>query len=325
MPLTIAVTGATGFAGHHAVAELMARGHRVAALDRDPGRGRLPAGVRVVRGDIGNPAALGDLVAGADTVIHLAGSIAGLSRADYFAVNRDGTAVVARAAVEAGIRRFVHVSSLSAREPDLCHYGASKSAGERAVREAFGAEGLTIVRPPAIYGPGDRATLPLFRSLTGGLALVPGNRSSRFSLMHVSDVARSLAEIADNGPSGLVELSDGMPGGYCWEDLARIAAGVVDRPVRLVFLPRGVVSAVALAAEGMAQVMRRPMMVNRGKVAELYHPDWVASGPGLPLTRTIGFAEGFAGTLAWYREAGWLPRGRRADRTSPTTRNETGP
>jgi nucleoside-diphosphate-sugar epimerase len=322
MPLAIAVTGATGFAGRHVVDELLKRGHRVTALVRRPGHAGLPAEIRLVGGDLSDAGALAGLVAGADAVIHLAGAITGLRPADYHLVNREGALAVARAARGAGVSRFIHVSSLSAREPSVSHYGASKAAGEVAVRDAFGPAGLLTVRPPAIYGPGDRATLPLFRSLTGRLALVPSTVQARFSLVFVADVARMLAAAVGDQREGIAEISDGKPGGYSWGELARVAATELGRPIQVIYLPRAVVDTVALAAETAGRLAGRPGMVNRDKVAELYHHDWVCGGPAA-LPDALGFAEGFAATLAWYREAGWLPRPRRADRTSATTRNET--
>ena len=129
-------------------------------------------------------------------------------------MNATGTEAVARAASASGITRFVHISSLAAREPQLSHYGASKRAGEDIVQRHVAAGKLLIIRPPAVYGPGDKATLPLLKALTGTTAIIPGGRASRFSLIHVHDLARGIAMAVESDVAGVVEVSDGTPGGY---------------------------------------------------------------------------------------------------------------
>jgi len=325
MPGVIAMTGATGFAGRPAVNELLARGHSLRVLARDPSRAGLPAAVQVVPGDLGSTDALRSLAAGADVMVHLAGSISAVRRADYFRVNEAGAAAVAEAARDAGVRRFIHISSLAAREPGLSDYGASKQAGEEAVKRAGLKMPVLIIRPPAVYGPGDRATLPLLKSLISNPAVIPSSRQSRFSLIHVHDLARLIADAAENQITGLAELSDGTPGGYAWSDLIRISSEVEGRAIRPVFLPRGFVQMVALAADGVARLTGKPGMVSRSKVGELYHPDWISAPGPLSLSDPITFARGFPETLKWYRDAGWLPRAAGADTSRPKPRSEAPP
>lgn len=320
MNRTIAITGGTGFAGRHAVAELLRRGHRLRALVRTPAKADLPAGVETVAGDLSDPAALARLTAGADAVVHLAGALTALDREGYFRVNEAGTQALVRAARAAGTPRFVHVSSLSAREPGLSSYGASKRAGEEAVLAEQDALNAVVIRPPAVYGPGDKGTLPLIKELTRPVAAIPGRREARFSLIHGRDLARLIAGALEGPEQGLHEVSDGKPGGYGWDDLVSAAAAFRGAPIRALFLPRAVPMVVAGAAEALAKLSGRPGMVNRGKVAELYHPDWVSRAGTLALPDATSFAKGFAETVAWYRAAGWLPPGRVADRSTPNSR-----
>lgn len=321
MTRTIAITGATGFAGRPAVAALLARGHRVKALVRDPGKAQLPPQVELVAGDLNASESLGRLAEGADTFLHVAGAISALNRAGFFAVNQIGTLNAVAAAKAAGVQRFVYVSSLAAREPLLSPYGASKASAEDIVKGV----GLSnvILRPPAIYGPGDKATLPLIKELTRPVAMLPSTAEARFSLLHVNDFARILTEACETEREGLVELSDGKTGGYSWGELCAIAAANEGRTVRPFFLPRGLVSAVASVSEAVSRFRARPGMVSHGKVAELYHPDWVAKGEGWPLEAVTPFAEGLAETLAWYRQQGWLPQPHGAGRSKPQSNSET--
>ncbi len=280
--------------------------------------------VEMVAGDLDNGAALDRLITGADAVIHLAGAISALKPHDYFRINAHGTVAVAEAAVRAKVPRFVHVSSLSAREPELSSYGASKRAGEDVIAKLMVPLNAVIIRPPAVYGPSDRATLPLMKALTQAIAVIPGNPLNRFSLIHVGDLARALADAAVNDVGGLHEVSDGTPGGYCWADLLAVATAERGKPVRPLFLPRAIPFGVALAAEGLSRLTSKPGMVSRDKVRELYHGDWVANPGFFDRADAIRFARGFPEALAWYRQAGWLPRRTRADRNRPEPREEAG-
>lgn len=318
---TIAMTGATGFAGRHTLEALLARGFRVKALARNGRTAALPSQIELVEGDLQQAEALASLAHGADAVLHLAGVTTALDRTGYFAVNVHGTAALAAAARKAGAARFVHVSSLSAREPSLTPYAASKAEGEKLVAAAF--PQALIIRPPAIYGPGDRATLPLVREFIRPFAMIPSTPNARFSLIHAADLAVILAEAITSEQQGIVEVSDGKEGGYGWAELCAIGAAHEGHSVRPIFLPRIMANAAAYVSESIARVRSKPGMINSGKIAELYHPDWVVKGTGWPMTRSIPFAEGFAGTVAWYRAQGWLPPGRRTVTSGASANHES--
>jgi nucleoside-diphosphate-sugar epimerase len=307
MSLKVALTGATGFVGRKVVAELLANKHAVTALVRDMAAADLPDAVWLVNGDLQNDLTLDDLTNKSDVVIHVAGLISAVSRQDYFVVNERGTRAVAQAAIRNGVKHFVHVSSLSAREPQLSTYGKSKLAGEEALMGCPGTMSRIILRPPAVYGPGDRATLPLLKALTQTLAVLPGCADARFSLIHVQDLARIAVAAATSSRTGIVELGDGATEGHDWKELACIAATVEHKSISPVFLPKFIPYGIAFIAEAIAAMRHKPSMISRGKINELYHTDWVARGEGWPLKSPTGFAQGFAETLAWYRHAGWLP------------------
>ena len=157
-----------------------------------PRGGRPPEdGFAWIEGTLADPAALATLCEGADAVIHIAGLINAARRESFEAVNVGGTAAMIEAARAAGVRRFVHISSLAAREPELSDYGWSKAQSERVVA----ASGLdwTIVRPPAVYGPGDRETFELFKMARRGFVALPP--PGRFSLLHVDDLARLILAV----------------------------------------------------------------------------------------------------------------------------------
>lgn len=307
MPLKIALTGATGFVGRAVVSALKAKSCQVSALVRDPARAGLNSNVRQVQGDLQNSAALDDLTRNADAVVHIAGVIGALSRDDFFLANEQGSRAVAEAAARNGIKRFVHISSLAAREPELSMYGASKRAGEVAVEEFKTRMSVVVLRPPAVYGPGDRGTLPLLRSLTQPFAVIPGTNASRFSLIYVDDLARIIVEATEASRAGTVELDDGWRQGYGWKDLAQIASATEEKNITPIFLPKSVAMAVGFGAEALAKLRGRMPFVSPDKIQQLYFGDWVARGEGWPLNEPVGFAHGFKSTVDWYRKAQWLP------------------
>jgi nucleoside-diphosphate-sugar epimerase len=308
MPLKVSLTGATGFVGRAVISPLLARHAAVSALVRDVRRANLPPGLRLVEGDLQNRAALDDLMKGADVVIHIAGVIGALSRNDYFSVNEQGAQAVAEAAVRNGVKRFVHISSLAAREPELSIYGASKRAGEIAVERFNSVISVVILRPPAVYGPGDRGTLPLIRALIQSLPVIPGNSTSRFSLIYVNDLARMIVEAAESARSGVVEVSDGRPRGYSWKELAQIASATEQKTITPIFLPKSAAMTVAFLVEAIAKARGALPFVSPDKIQQLYFADWVARGEGWPLREPVDFAKGLSLTLDWYRKEQWLPQ-----------------
>jgi nucleoside-diphosphate-sugar epimerase len=307
MPLKIALTGATGFVGRAAVSAFLAKSCQVSALVRDPARAEMNSNVRQVQGDLQNSAALDELTRNADAVVHIAGVIGALRRSDFFAVNEQGSQAVAEMAARNGVKRLVHISSLAAREPELSMYGASKRAGEAAVEKFKTDMSVLVLRPPAVYGPGDRGTLPLLRSLTQSFAVIPGTSTSRFSLIYVDDLARIFVEAAETARTGVVELDDGCRQGYGWNDLAKIASANEQKSIKPIFLPKSVAMAVGVGVEAIAKLRGTLPFVSPDKIQQLYFGDWVARGEGWPLKEPVGFAQGFKSTVDWYRKAQWLP------------------
>ena len=315
MPL-VALTGATGFVGRHVLAALTEAGWSVRALTRRPAADDLlGAGVEPVRGSLDDATSLEALAADADAVIHVAGAIQAADRAAFLAANSEGTGRVAAAAAAAARpgARFLYLSSLAARAPTVSAYAESKALGEREARRWQETLRVAVVRPPAVYGPGDRATLPIMQSLARGWLFAPrATEGSRFSLLYVRDLSALVVTLLESDlPTGSVlEPSDGKPGGYGWPELAALAGKELGRRVRVVPVPRGPLDAVARLAELQARATGRPAMLSRLKVAELFHPDWVGDPATLAALRgwkpEVDFARGLRLTLAWYREAGWL-------------------
>jgi 2-alkyl-3-oxoalkanoate reductase len=309
---TVAVTGASGFIGTHVVRRLRADWQVRILARRAVDPALLGAGVETVPGDLDDRASLERLLAGVDAVVHLAGLIKARSREDFFRVNAESAGrLAAIAAAAQHPPRFVLMSSLAAREPGLSDYAASKRAGESALMAAGGALPWTILRPPAVYGPGDRATLVFFRCIGHGFGLVLGPEAARLSLLHVDDLAKAVgALLADHRGAGLVgEIDDGRRGGYAWPEMIETAAAAFGRRARTVRIPMAIPYGLGVLNQALARLGHTPMLTP-GKVRELYHRDWVCD-PGPIIARTgwrpaVALRQGFASTIAWYREQSWL-------------------
>lgn len=303
---TLALTGATGFVGAHLLEAALAQGWQVRALARRPQRER--AGVTWVEGDLAARDALARLSEGADAVIHVAGAINAPDRAGFERANVEGTAAMLEAARAGGAGRFVQVSSLAAREPDLSDYGWSKAQADALV--AGSGLDWTIIRPPAVYGPGDRETLQLFRAVRGGLVPVVGE--GRFSIIHVEDLAQALlaAATAPGLRGATHEVCDATPGGFDQPGFARAIGQAMGVRPRILRLPSGLLAPAAALAEGWAGLTGGRAKLSRDRARYFAHPDWVASRAPLAATGLwrpgIPASEGLRATADWYRREGWL-------------------
>jgi UDP-glucose 4-epimerase len=302
--LTIAVTGGTGFVGQAVIDEACRRGTPIRALAR---REQAPCdGVAWVHGDLANPQALANLVAGADAVLHIAGVVNTPDPMGFHLGNVVGTEALVEAAAHAGVRRLVFVSSLAAREPGLSIYGKSKRHAEEVVQVS----GLdwTVVRPPAIYGPRDREMLELFRAARWGV--VPMPPSGHASIVHVEDLARLLLALVPTGKAvsqRLFEPDDGRAGGWSHRELAKAIGAAVGRNVWAPHLPKTALSAAAWID---GRLRRGGAKLTPDRVGYMTHHDWVSRADKAPpanLWRAeIPTGEGLAATARWYREQGWL-------------------
>jgi nucleoside-diphosphate-sugar epimerase len=299
----LAVTGGTGFVGSRFVDLAVRAGHEVRALTRRPQPDR--PDVAWVEGALDDSDALRRLVTDSEAVVHIAGVINARDPQEFERGNVEGTLAMLAAATAAGVTRFVHVSSLAAREPKLSLYGASKARSEALV-ESSGLD-WAIVRPPAVYGPGDKETLELFRMARLRLMLLPPR--GRVSLIHVDDLARLLLALAEReGPGAtLYEPDDGQPRGWTHKQLAQAIGEAVGRRNLSLSLPGSVLRLGAVVD----QLLRRERAkLSADRAAYFSHRDWAVK-PDLRPPEALWAPQadtrrGLTETAAWYRAQGWL-------------------
>lgn len=298
----IAVTGGTGFVGSHLIEHALAEGHQLRALTRRPQPDR--SGVTWVEGALGNADSMAALVRGADAVLHIAGVINAPDRAGFAAGNIEGTRVLIAATETAGIRRFVQVSSLTAREPDLSLYGWSKAEADRLLMASK--LDWTIVRPPAIFGPRDQEMLELFKLAKRHVVPLPP-AGGRMSVIAVGELVRLLLALPTSNAliREIVEPDDGTVNGWDHRDFARAIGAAMGSKVVPLPLPRPVLNAIA-ALDGLFRGKNAKLTPDR--VAYFCHCDWVShkTPPEDIWTPRQDTPSALAATAQWYRAQGLL-------------------
>ena len=272
----------------------MANGCKLQALTRTTSdRSRLSGfNIHWVEGALEDVDSLRRLVRGADAVVHCAGAVRGATQAHFDRLNVDGVARLVRAAVEQHpLPRFLFISSLAAREPGLSHYAGSKRRAETVLADQAGKMPWVVLRPPAVYGPGDKETLPLWRWMARGFAFVLGSGKTRFSMIYVDDLAAAIQDCVLNEhlPKGVFELHDGHPEGYSWQDVIDTVAHLKARSVRRIHMPVTVLRLLARLNLAVSLLFGYAPMLTPGKIREFRHPDWVCDN------------------TAFTRETGWTP------------------
>jgi nucleoside-diphosphate-sugar epimerase len=208
-------------------------------------------------------------------------------------MNVDGVARLVQATVEQHpLPRFLLISSLAAREPGLSHYAASKRQAETVLAGHAGRMPWAVIRPSAVYGPGDREMLPLFRWMARGVFPLVGSDNSRVSMLYVDDLAEAVIKWLqdDNCSEAVFELHDGRPEGYLWQDVIGTIEHLTGKPVRSVKVPLAVLKTLSTLNLHAARIFGYAPMFTPGKLRELRHPDWVCDN------------------TAFTRETGWTPQ-----------------
>lgn len=279
MTKTVAVTGGTGFIGKYIIQNLLSHGFVVRALTRRQQQ-TTTENLTWVQGSLEDPRSLDNLVQGADYVVHCAGQVRGSSEKTFVDCNVSGSLRLMQAAQQSGsCQRFLFMSSLAAREPELSWYAKSKYIAEQQLASLACDITLGIFRPTAVYGPGDKELKPIFNWLLRGVLPRLGSLDTELTFIHASDLAEAISQwlLAERPPTQPCELCDGMDGGYSWQRLQAIGSAVRKGPVRLVGVSLSLLKVMADVSIGWNRLIKKEPMLTHSKIRELTHPDWSAS------------------------------------------------
>ena len=306
--LRVAVTGASGFIGSHLVAALSERGD-------------VP--VPVARPFLADT--LATTLRGADAVVHLAGIVSAVRREDFFGANVGGTTAVAQAAHAAGVP-LVHVSSLAAAGPapasaprseddesrPITAYGESKLEGELAVRSIAGLNWI-VLRPGVVYGPGDRALLPLFRYARLGVLPLVGDDRTAYTFIFIDDAIRAILAAIDDvrrDPQGKGTVFLGHRQPVDARRLLETIRATLGSSARLIRVPQALTRIAAAAGDVAGAITGRPATINSRRYIEIYSPGFVCRvdrlRDRLGVEATVGIDDGLRRTASWYRDQGWI-------------------
>ena len=335
----VLVSGASGFLGSHLVEALAARGETVSCLVRRSSQTELleRLGVRLVYGELTDPKSLAELVQGQEVVYHVAGLTRVLHKEEFYRVNGEGVGAMAEACARAAPSPpiLVVVSSLAAAGParhgrpvkeedspqPISHYGRSKLAGEEAARRWAHQVPITIVRPPIIFGPRDRACLEWFKCIQRfRLHFVPGWRRRRFSLIHVVDLVELMLQAAQRGERlqnsqspeqqslGIYFADSGEHPTFA--EMGRKMAAAMGCKVAVCYVALPLLWTITAWVEAVSRLRGKPNYFNFDKIREAVAGHWICSAEKAAMQ--LGWAPGasldqrFEETVAWYRQAGWL-------------------
>ena len=328
------VTGGTGFIGSHLVEQLVDQGYHVTCLIRKTSNLRwlnhlLTAKspqVELVIGDLHDSDVLAQHVRDADLVFHLAGLTKAPDAATYDRVNAGGTERLIEACLGArtNLDRFVYCSSLAAVGPSrdatpntedvtpqpLTDYGSSKLKGEMVVRECADRLPITIIRPPAVYGPRDTDIFLFFQMINRGVMPILGDADKLLSLVHVTDLVAGIytAAVSERAIGETYFLTDGDI--HTWMEIERIIADALEKYTFKVKVPFFLLDFLSIVTEAAAKISRQTPTLNRQKVRDLKQRFWICDST--KAQKELGYRpnyfleKGIQETADWYRANGWL-------------------
>jgi nucleoside-diphosphate-sugar epimerase len=326
--MKVALTGASGYTGGHLLKRLVARGDSVAALVREGSvTPELKAsGAGIVKGALGDAAAARRLVDGCDAVLHVAAvyRTAGHPDSYYREINVEGTRILLEAAVAAGVRRFVHTSTVGVhgdvKNPPADEnapiapsdvYQETKAEADALAREFGRTQKLevTIVRPGAIYGPGETRLLKLFRSIARGRYAVVGSGKPHYHLVYIDDLVDGYLLALDRpeaaGETFIIAGGRALSQNFLAREIAQATGGSVW-PFHI---PAWPIQRLGDLVEAICVPLRLEPPIHRRRV------DFWVKNRSFSIEkarRVLGYApkvdvsEGIKRTALWYRENGWI-------------------
>jgi nucleoside-diphosphate-sugar epimerase len=321
------VTGGTGFVGSHLVEELRRRGYdEVRCLVRSDLKWLDGLDVVPVRGDLFDADALREGVRGVDFVYHVAGLTRAETQDALDRANVDGTVNLLEAVREANpdVRRVVVTSSLAACGPSREHplteadplrpitrYGRSKEKMEAVVQERFRDLPVTIVRPPAVYGPREADIFTIIKAADKQrvFPIVGDGWEPQLSLVHARDLARGIADLAEADATAGETYFLGSEAYYSWNEVRDAILAALGHGAVKLNVPRPLVGLVGAAVEGVGKLTGTYPPLNREKAREA-KAAWLCSVAkarrDAGYRQTVELEEGMRETVAWYRAEGWL-------------------
>lgn len=320
------VTGGTGFIGSHLVDRLLEEKQftEVKCLVRSNEKWLSGKSYHRIKGDVHDIEALKTGISQSDVVFHLAGVVSAPDIDAFNAANVDGTENVLRIAQKAGVKKIIILSSLAAVGPSfgrpvtendpmmpISMYGQSKKNMEELVnRIADPSVSITILRPPAVYGPREEQIYQIFKSAQWRFFPIIGDgKNNQLSLVHVRDVAHGILLAANRTEAGVETYFISSEELYTWESIRTVISTKMKHKTFTLKIPPKLVKQAAGVIEGASSVFGHYPVINRDKAEELVM-EWTCSVDKarneLNFRQQVGLDEGISETIAWYKRHKWL-------------------
>ncbi len=322
------VTGSTGFIGSQLVEKLLARDYTVSCLIRKSTKleyiNDLP--VQLVNADYGNTESLRAAVEGADYIFHVGGVTKAKDKRVYFLGNHQTTKNLLDAVrmYNPGLKRFVFASSLTAVGPGtgtesvdentpyhpITTYGRSKMEAEKECLAVMQSLPITIVRPPAVYGPRDKDVFEFFNSVNKHFLPLSGFGRKILSFVHSYDLVDGIIAAAEHPKAASQIYFISNEEVYDWEMLGNIAGRLLNKWVIKARIPHFLLYTVAGISEFIAGMQDKPALMNIEKARDGVQSNWLCSPKKaleeLGFKTKLSLEEGVAISLEWYRKNGWM-------------------
>jgi dihydroflavonol-4-reductase len=326
--MRILITGATGFIGSHIAEALHVKGYKIRVLVRKTSKLAWLKDVPVeyVYGDFFSDEGLRAAVDGVDYIVHSAGVTKATGKEGYYRGNHLATRNILGAALQYSpkIRQFIHISSQAAVGPSingqpvneqtpyhpLTTYGKSKMEAEKECQLFMPKLPVTIIRPPAVYGPRDKDVFEFFNSVKKGLQPMIGFSHKLVSLIHVKDLVSGIVSTIDK-PVAIGQIyfisSERY---YNWREVGEITARVMGKRVLRFSVPVPIVYGIGAVSELVALVTRKPVLLNWEKAKDIVQDAWTCdvskARKELDFKEKFTLEKGIQNTVEWYRKERWL-------------------
>ena len=326
--MKVFITGATGFVGSFLAESLLEKKHSVRCLVRKQSNLRWIADLDVecYYGTLSDIKSLYKGIEDVDMVFHVAGLTKARTEQEYFEANYIGTKNLVDAIIKVNnkLQRFIYISSQTSTGPSpsiipidenytpnpITYYGKSKLAGEKYVLENKDKLPVTILRPPAVYGPRDSDILEFFRTVKNGIIPQLGGKDKYLSLIHVKDLVRGIIRASELKKAVGKTYFITSPKPYPWSEIAKTTLKVLNKRGFKVPVPLALMKGVALVSEGISSFTKKPALVNFQKVIDMEQDYWTCSPDrakkDLDFEAKISLEDGIRETIAWYKEYKWL-------------------
>lgn len=322
------VTGATGFVGSHLVDKLIEKNYEVYCLKRKTSSTKWLDGknVKYVEGDLFSNDALESCIKDMDYVFHVAGVVKAKNKEGFYHGNSDSTKNLLEIAykVNPGLKKFIFVSSLAACGPaktdkpvdessvpdPITTYGLSKLKAEEEVFKYRDKFPISIVRPPAVFGPRDTEILIYFKTFSKGLNSVIGFDAKYLSLVYVEDLADGIILAAENNIADGQKYFVCFDKAYNWDEIGSLTSKLLGKKALKIRLPHSVLYSVGYLAELFSTFSSKPATLNIEKCKDITQLRWVCSNE--KAKQELGFKakysleESFKKTIDWYKEMRWI-------------------